>query len=45
MVESMAVNDVVENEDSFVHMVFISAANASEKKLKKWDLKNTLKEA
>lgn len=39
----MAVNDVAENEDSFVHMAFISVDNASEKKLKKWDLKNTLK--
>ncbi len=41
----MAVNDAVGNVDLFERMVFIFADNASVKKLKKWDLKNTLKEA
>jgi hypothetical protein len=45
MAEYMAVNDVGESEGLFVHMVFIFAGNASEKKLKNWGLKNTHKEA
>jgi hypothetical protein len=45
MAESVAVNDAVGNEGSLEPMGFIFAGNASEKKQKKWGLKNTLKEA
>jgi hypothetical protein len=41
MAGSKAANDVVENEGSYERMVYISAVNVSEKKQKKWDLKNT----
>jgi hypothetical protein len=41
MAELMAVNDVVGNEGLFVHMAFIFADNAFEKKQKIWGLKNT----
>jgi hypothetical protein len=44
MAESMVVNVVGGNAVSFEHMDFISADNVSEKKLKKWVLKNTHKE-
>ena len=44
MDEFMVVNDADENAVLFVRTVFIFADNASEKKLKKWGLKNTRKE-
>jgi hypothetical protein len=44
MDEFMVVNDADGNADSYGRMAFIFADNASEKKLKKWGLRNTRKE-
>ncbi len=43
MVEPKDVNDAEEKEDSYVDTVYIYVDNVSEKKQKKWSLKNTHK--
>ena len=45
MVESKDVNDAEEKEDSYVDTVYIYVDNVSEKKQKKWSLKNTHKKS